>query len=119
MDIEKEILKIRQDAKAEKLPSPNRIDLTDIIAGVKDLSMELPKNRIRRQEIMRKIAEGFQRKQGNFFFGQIYDILETAYPNAVASNTEQIVQEIDDWVSNDPSIEFIGEENGFYYYRLR
>jgi len=68
---------------------------------------------------MRRIARTLQKSFGSFFYDQIYDILEQAYGEAVAENEEQILRNLDAWLENDKGVEYLGEEGGFWTYRMK
>lgn len=59
---------------------------------------------------IKEIAEGFQKKQGHFFFDQIFMILEDAYKEELRAAEEQLVQEIDEWVSDPQNAEYFEED---------
>ena len=94
------------------------MDITDIKAEVRDMSMKMPKTKAHRILAMRKIAELLQKKQGFFYFGQIHYILEEVYGHEFYPIEEKIIKEIEEWVTDDPSVEYLGQEGMFYAYRL-
>ncbi|MFH1450350.1 MAG: hypothetical protein ABIF92_00020 [archaeon] len=55
------------------------IDLTNLKAQVKDFSLCIPRLNLSLYCLMHSIAYAIQEVQGNFFFDQIYDVLELAY----------------------------------------
>jgi len=95
----------------------DKIDFTDVVGGAKNFSLSLPRSRPHRIMLMKRIAESIQRRQGHFFFDQIYEILERAYPE-VADKQGEVIQGIEHWVDNDEEVEFLGEEGGFCVYRM-
>lgn len=96
----------------------DRISLTDVVAEARGVSIALPKTKAHRMVVMRRVAEALQERHGSFFFSQIHYVFELAYGEAFKKIEKQIIQEIDEWVSNDKSVEFLGKEGMFYVYRL-
>lgn len=99
--------------------SRDRIDLTDVVARAKSAYISFPLTKSHRIDLMQRIAKAIQERQGHFYFSQIHLVLEMSYPDAIMARESEIVEEIDNWLSNDPNAEFLGEEGMFYAYRLR
>tara|TARA_Y100000310_G_C20665569_1_gene807286 strand:- start:602 stop:892 length:291 start_codon:yes stop_codon:yes gene_type:complete len=93
----------------------DKIDVKNAEARARDFAMHLPATKEARFLLMQKIAIAIQETHGSFFFDQIYDVLERVYDNL---NEKMILTEMEEWVQKDSRIEFVGDENGFYVYRI-
>jgi len=69
--------------------------------------------------LMRRAAEAYQNSKGHFYFDEIFDSLESAYGKDEKWDELEIVNSIDYWVENDPSVDFLGKEGESYTYRLK
>lgn len=94
------------------------IDLTNLKAQVKNFSPGLPRIKLSMFCLMHRIAAAIQEVQGNFFLDQIYDVLELAYGSEVSIEGGRTLSAIAEWLESDKSIDFLGDENGFYTYRV-
>jgi len=97
----------------------DKIDITPAIAEAKNHSTSLPRGRTQQIIIMRKIAKTLQKGFGSFFYDQIYDILEQAYGEDVAEHEEEVIKNLDAWLENDKTVEYLGEEGTFHTYRIK
>ncbi|MFH1424374.1 MAG: hypothetical protein ABIG20_01700 [archaeon] len=97
----------------------DKIDTTSAVASARSISMKMPQGRPHRMQLMREIARRLQEKHGHFMYDQIYDIMEQAYNGEIVKNEIMLVQELDDWLSNDGDVEYLGDEGDVGTYRIK
>lgn len=95
------------------------IDISEGVATAKNFSLKLPKKKAHRILLMRKIASSLQEQQGHFFLDQIYDVLQMAYEAETLEMNSSLIQEIEQWLSQDSLVDYLGKEGDFEAYIMK
>jgi hypothetical protein len=101
----------------EEKPVEPKLDLSDIMASTKRISILFPQERSERVQLEISIAENIHEVDRKFSREQIFDVMKRAYPEDINKITDvKTKNEISEWVKRVNSISFLEEIGGVRWY---